>query len=153
MWRQWANHSLSLRWAYKSAPWEFQTKLLHYFFTSNNISNLHFTYNLFLTSKSFSILKSLFKIWMSKSLFRKSNSFSGPKPSLLCNWCNNPRLLKNLKSPFWIFKSRLVFVYGWHNHRLVSSEDPFWRKCITQSLLESPHLSSSRRKVPFVCNI
>ena len=27
----------------KTAPWEFQTKLLHYFFTSNNKSNLHFT--------------------------------------------------------------------------------------------------------------
>jgi len=26
----------------KTAPWEFQTKLLHYFFTSNNKSNLHF---------------------------------------------------------------------------------------------------------------
>jgi len=26
-----------------SAPWKFQTKLLHYFFTSNNKSNLHFT--------------------------------------------------------------------------------------------------------------
>ena len=43
MWRQSANHSLSLRWAQKTAPWEFQTKLLHYFFTSNNKSNLHFT--------------------------------------------------------------------------------------------------------------
>jgi len=43
MWRQSANHSLSLRWAWKTAPWEFQTKLLHYFFTSNNTSNLHFT--------------------------------------------------------------------------------------------------------------
>ena len=41
MWRQSANHSLSLRWAEKTAPWEFQTKLLHYFFTSNNTSNLH----------------------------------------------------------------------------------------------------------------
>ena len=42
MWRQSANHSLSLRWAQKTAPWEFYTKLLHYFFTSNNKSNLHF---------------------------------------------------------------------------------------------------------------
>jgi len=41
MWRQSANHSLSLRWAWKSAPWEFQTKLLHYFFTSSNKSNFH----------------------------------------------------------------------------------------------------------------
>jgi len=41
MWRQSANHSLSLRWAWKTAPWEFQIKLLHYFFTSNNKSNLH----------------------------------------------------------------------------------------------------------------
>ena len=41
MWRQSANHSLWLRWAWKTAPWEFQTKLLHYFFTSNNKSNLH----------------------------------------------------------------------------------------------------------------
>ena len=44
MWRQSVNHSLSLRWAWKTAPWEFQTKLLHYFFTSNNKSNLHFTW-------------------------------------------------------------------------------------------------------------
>jgi len=29
----------------KTAPWELQTKLLHYFFTSNNKSNLHFTAN------------------------------------------------------------------------------------------------------------
>jgi len=43
MWRQSANHSLSLLWASKTAPWEFKTKLLHYFFTSNNKSNLHFT--------------------------------------------------------------------------------------------------------------
>jgi len=43
MWQQSANHSLSLRWAYKTAPWEFQTQPLHYFFTSNNKSNLHFT--------------------------------------------------------------------------------------------------------------
>ena len=43
MWRQSANHSHSLRWEYKTAPWEFQTKLLHYFFLSNNKSNLHFT--------------------------------------------------------------------------------------------------------------
>jgi len=41
MWRQSANHSLSLRWAEKTAPWEFQIKLLHYFFMSNNTSNLH----------------------------------------------------------------------------------------------------------------
>ena len=27
----------------KTAPWEFQTKLLHYFFTSNNKNNRHFT--------------------------------------------------------------------------------------------------------------
>jgi len=43
MWRQSANHSLSLRWASKTAPWEFQTKLLHHFFTSNNKSNVYFT--------------------------------------------------------------------------------------------------------------
>jgi len=43
MWRQPANHSHSLRWEWKTAPWEFQTKLLHYFFLSNNKSNLHFT--------------------------------------------------------------------------------------------------------------
>jgi len=43
MWRQSANHSHSLRWEWKTAPWEFQTKLLHYFFLSNNQSNLHFT--------------------------------------------------------------------------------------------------------------
>jgi len=42
MWRQSANHSLSLRWTYKTAPLEFQTKLLHYVFLSNNKSNLHF---------------------------------------------------------------------------------------------------------------
>ena len=41
MWRQSANHSHSLRWESKTAPWEFQTKLLHYFFLSNNKSNLH----------------------------------------------------------------------------------------------------------------
>ena len=42
MWRQSANHSLSLRWAYKTAPWEFQTKLQHHiYFMSNNKSNLH----------------------------------------------------------------------------------------------------------------
>ena len=44
MWRLSTNHSFSLRWAIKTAPWEFQTKLLHYFFTSNNKSNLHFSY-------------------------------------------------------------------------------------------------------------
>ena len=43
VWRQSANHSHSLRWELKTAPWEFQTKLLHYFFLSNNKSNLHFT--------------------------------------------------------------------------------------------------------------
>ena len=43
MWRQSANHSHSLRWEQKTAPWEFQTKLLDYFFLSNNKSNLHFT--------------------------------------------------------------------------------------------------------------
>ena len=42
MWRQSANHSHSLRWEQKTTPWEFQTKLLHYFFLSNNKSNLHF---------------------------------------------------------------------------------------------------------------
>jgi len=42
MWRQSAHHSHSLRWEKKTAPWEFQTKLLHYFFMSNNKSNLHF---------------------------------------------------------------------------------------------------------------
>jgi len=41
MWRQSANHSHSPRSESKIAPWEFQTKLLHYFFTSNNKSNLH----------------------------------------------------------------------------------------------------------------
>ena len=44
MWRQSANHSLSLWWAQKTAPWEFQTKLLYYVFTSNNKSNFHFTH-------------------------------------------------------------------------------------------------------------
>jgi len=43
MWRQSANRSFSLQWTYKTAPWEFQTKLLYYFFTTNNKSNLHFT--------------------------------------------------------------------------------------------------------------
>ena len=43
MWRQSANHSHSLRWEEKTAPWEFQTKLLHYFFLIHNESNLHFT--------------------------------------------------------------------------------------------------------------
>ena len=33
--------TVSLRWESKTAPWEFQTKLLHYFFMSNNKSNLH----------------------------------------------------------------------------------------------------------------
>ena len=41
MWRQSANCRLSIQWAWKTAPWEFQTKLLHYFFTSNTKSNLH----------------------------------------------------------------------------------------------------------------
>jgi len=41
MWRQSTNHIHSLRWEEKTAPWEFQTKLLHYFFLSNNKSNLH----------------------------------------------------------------------------------------------------------------
>jgi len=45
MWWQSANHSLSLQWAEKTAPWEFQTKPIHYFFTTNNKSNLHFTWN------------------------------------------------------------------------------------------------------------
>ena len=53
----------------------------------------------------------------------------------------------------WISKLRLVLVYGWHNHRWVSSEDPFWGKCITKSLSEFLHPSSCRRKVPFFCNI
>jgi len=43
MWRQSANHSLSLWWSLKTTPWEFPTKLLHCFFTNNNKSNLHFT--------------------------------------------------------------------------------------------------------------
>jgi len=42
MWLQSANHSLSLWWAWTTAPWEYQTKLLHSFFTSNNKSNLDF---------------------------------------------------------------------------------------------------------------
>ena len=50
MWRQSAKHSHSLRWEQKSAPWEFQTKLLHYFFLSNNKSNLHFTLSLLISS-------------------------------------------------------------------------------------------------------
>jgi len=29
-----ANHSRSHQWEYKTAPWEFQTRLLHYFFMS-----------------------------------------------------------------------------------------------------------------------
>jgi len=39
--QQSANHSHSLRWEWNTAPWEFQTKQLHYFFMSNNKSNLH----------------------------------------------------------------------------------------------------------------
>ena len=42
MWWQSANHSHSLRWELKTAPWEFQKKLLHYLFLSNNTNNLHF---------------------------------------------------------------------------------------------------------------
>jgi len=41
MQRQSANHSHSLRWERKTSPWEFQAKLLHCFFMSNNKSNIH----------------------------------------------------------------------------------------------------------------
>jgi len=43
MWRQSAHHSHSLRWEWKTAHWQFQTKLLHYFLMSKYKSNLHFT--------------------------------------------------------------------------------------------------------------
>jgi len=50
--QQSANHSPSLRWELKTAPWEFQTKLLnnHDFFLSNNKRNLHFTVRKFMSS-------------------------------------------------------------------------------------------------------
>ena len=38
-----SNHYTNTELIGRIAPWEFQTKLLHYFFLSNNKSNLHFT--------------------------------------------------------------------------------------------------------------
>jgi len=58
--KQSANHNHSLWWELKTAPWEFQIKLLHHFFLSNDQSSLHFTYtHIYVQKYSFN-----FKIWV-----------------------------------------------------------------------------------------